>query len=93
MPDRPGGRWRQLRVPGLLTQSPAHLPRRVLLHRIRHRTTNDYGRTNDQRAEILKNLAGVEPLLRATCMHEIDAASPIEHVVAKLAMIGDSEEA
>jgi len=65
-------------------------PLDVLLRRIRTRTTNDYGKTKDDRAEILKNLAEVEPQLRATCTHEVDATSPIEQVVAKLAMIGEA---
>jgi hypothetical protein len=30
----------------------------------------------------------VEPLLRATCTHEIDATQPIGDVVAELVMIG-----
>ena len=63
-------------------------PAGVLLRRIRERTTNDYGKSHDQRAEILQNLAEVEPLLRATCTHEIDATRPIEHVVASLVTIG-----
>jgi dephospho-CoA kinase len=65
----------------------------ILLRRIRDRTTNDYGKTDDDRTEILENLVEVEPLLRATCTHEIDAASPIEQVVAALVAIGKSEEA
>jgi len=60
----------------------------VLLRRIRERTTNDYGKSRDQRAEILQHLAEVEPLLRATCTHEIDATRPIQQVVASLAAIG-----
>jgi dephospho-CoA kinase len=68
-------------------------PADVLLHRIRDRATNDYGKSNDERAEILRNLANVEPLLRVTCTHEIDATNPIEEVVAKLAMIGNGGDA
>jgi dephospho-CoA kinase len=30
----------------------------------------------------------VEPLLRATCTHELDATQPIEDVVAQLVLIG-----
>lgn len=67
-------------------------PADVLLRRVRERTTNDYGKTTDSRAEILKNLAEAEPLLRATCTHEIDATVPVEQVVAELALIGDSKE-
>ena len=37
------------------------------------------------------HLAEVEPLLRATCTHEIDATQPIERVVAELMAIGARE--
>ena len=60
----------------------------VLLERIESRTTNDYGKTADERDLILVHLAEVEPLLRATCTHEIDATQPIDDVVAELVVIG-----
>ena len=60
----------------------------VLLGRIESRTTNDYGKAAEERALILGHIAEVEPLLRATCTHEIDAAQPIGDVVAQLVEIG-----
>ena len=63
-------------------------PADVLLGRIEGRTTNDYGKTAEERDLILEHLAEVEPLLRATCTHEIDAAQPLEAVVAQLVAIG-----
>ena len=54
----------------------------------RARTTNDYGKTAEERELIRGHLADVEPLLRATCTHEIDATQPIEKVVAELVAIG-----
>ncbi len=60
----------------------------VLLRRIESRTTNDYGKTDDERALILSHVEEVEPLLRATCTHEIDAAQPIGDIVAQLVEIG-----
>jgi hypothetical protein len=36
---------------------------------------------------ILDDLANVEPLLRATCTHELDAARPLDDVVADLIAI------
>ncbi len=66
-------------------------PADVLLRRIDQRTTNPYGKRADQREEVLTNLAEVEPLLRATCTHEIDATQPVEQVVAELALIGSGE--
>jgi adenylate kinase family enzyme len=65
-------------------------PAEVLLRRIEHRTTNDYGKSAGERDLILGHLAEVEPLLRATCTHEIDASRPIEEVVAELEAIGTS---
>ena len=63
-------------------------PADVLLERIETRTTNEYGKTAGQRDLILMHLAEVEPLLRATCTHEVDAAKPIDDVVAELILIG-----
>jgi len=63
-------------------------PADVLLRRLESRTTNDYGKAAEERALILRQLAEVEPLLRATCTHEVDAAQPLEDVVARLVEIG-----
>jgi dephospho-CoA kinase len=63
-------------------------PADVLLGRIEGRTTNDYGKTAEERDLIQRPLAEVEPLLRATGTHEVDAAQPLEAVVAQLVAIG-----
>ena len=60
-------------------------PADILLARIAARTDNPYGKTPAERAEILANLAAVEPLLRATCTLEIDATAPLDDVVQQLA--------
>ena len=60
----------------------------VLLRRIESRTTNDFGKTVEQRERIISDHAYAEPLLRATCTHEIDATQPIAAVVAKLIAVG-----
>jgi broad-specificity NMP kinase len=60
----------------------------VLLRRIKSRTSNAYGKAAEERDLILGHLAEVEPLLRATCTHEIDATQPVEDVVAELVVIG-----
>jgi dephospho-CoA kinase len=65
-------------------------PADVLLARIESRSTNDYGKTADERALILSQLEEVEPLLRATCAHEIDATQPLEEIVRQLIEIGES---
>jgi adenylate kinase family enzyme len=60
----------------------------VLLDRVGARTTNDYGKAPGERDLVLRHLAEVEPLLRATCTHEIDATQPVDTVVAELISIG-----
>lgn len=68
-------------------------PTDVLLRRIESRITNNHGKSADERALVLEHLAEVEPLLRATCTHELDASRPLEEVVAQLAAIGGSDPA
>jgi dephospho-CoA kinase len=62
-------------------------PAGVLLERIATRTTNDFGKSDEERATILRDLAEVEPLVRATCTHELDATRPLDEVVAELVRI------
>jgi hypothetical protein len=63
-------------------------PVEVLLRRLETRTSSQYGKTVEERTLILSQVREVEPLLRATCTHELDASQPIGHVVAQLAEIG-----
>jgi dephospho-CoA kinase len=63
-------------------------PAEVLLGRIAARATNDYGKSPEDRELILTHLREVEPLLRATCTHEIDATLPPAEVVERLVEIG-----
>lgn len=63
-------------------------PADVLLERIERRTTNPYGKIRRERDLILRHLAEVEPLLRRTCTHEIDATQPLASVVEQLADLG-----
>jgi shikimate kinase len=67
-------------------------PAEVLLRRTATRTTNDYGKGDDDRDLILRHLAEIEPLLRATCTHEVDATQPVETVVDRLVAIGTATE-
>ena len=62
-------------------------PAEVILERIERRTTNDYGKTSAERALVLHHLESVEPRLRATCTHEVDASRPLEEVVDALSAI------
>jgi len=68
-------------------------PAGVLLSRMQRRTTNPYGKTEVQREPVLRHLAEVEPLLRQTCTHEIDAAQPLTDVVNQLAALGRDRSA
>jgi shikimate kinase len=63
-------------------------PASVLFSRIETRTTNPYGKTAAQRELVRRDLAEVEPRLRRTCTHEIDATQPLADVVTQLADLG-----
>ena len=65
-------------------------PADVLLERIATRTTNPYGKSSEDRELVLRHLAEVEPLLRATCTHEVDANQPLDSVVEQLVAIGNA---
>lgn len=68
-------------------------PAEVLLSRIASRTTNSYGRSPEQRQLVVHHLAEVEPLLRRTCTHEIDATQPLSRIVDQLAGLGRESSA
>lgn len=59
-------------------------PAEVLLNRIETRTTNNYGKSPEERELLLRHLAEVEPLLRRSCTHEIDATQPLTSIVDQL---------
>jgi shikimate kinase len=61
-------------------------PLPVLLHRVRTREGNPYGRSAADRDEIARNLRDVEPLLRAAATVELDAREPV-------AVLADAVEA
>ena len=62
-------------------------PKTVMLQRLADRTTNDYGKTAEERARILDDLTHVEPLLRRGATHEIDTRQPLTAVVDELERI------
>ena len=66
-------------------------PADALVERVSARTTNEYGKSREERELILDHLREVEPLLRATCTHEIDATLPPGAVVERLVEIGAGE--
>ena len=68
-------------------------PAEVIVSRIESRTTNSYGKRPGEREAILRDLALVEPRLRATCTHELDATHPIGQIVEALIIIGLTDDA
>ena len=65
-------------------------PLEVILERVADRTTNDYGKGPGELDLIRFHLVTVEPLLRATSTHELDASKPLDDVVDALVAIGKS---
>jgi broad-specificity NMP kinase len=65
-------------------------PVELLLARVEHRTINPYGKTELERAEIVADVAEIEPALRARCTHELDASRPLANVVADLVAIAEA---
>ncbi|HEY1176164.1 MAG TPA: AAA family ATPase [Phytomonospora sp.] len=63
-------------------------PAEVMLARIAARTNNPYGKSDAERAAVLRNLAEVEPLLRAGADVEIDTARPVAEVVEAVLAAG-----
>jgi len=64
-------------------------PLEVLLGRVEGRTTNEFGKTPEERERIRSDFAAFEHRLRATCTHELDATRPVDNLVAELIRIGD----
>jgi RNase adaptor protein for sRNA GlmZ degradation len=64
-------------------------PADVLLHRVATRRTNDYGKTDAERALILHEIDTIEPLLRAGATAEIDTRRPVGEVADLLESIVD----
>ena len=62
-------------------------PAGVIVDRIATRTTNDFGKSERERAIVLHDLGATEPLLRGGCTHEIDATQPIAAVVDQVLAI------
>jgi dephospho-CoA kinase len=62
-------------------------PAEVLLARIDARADNPYGKSDQERELVLRDLAEVEPLLRATASAELDATEPLDEVADRLEAI------
>jgi dephospho-CoA kinase len=59
-------------------------PPDVLIERLNARTTNPYGKTAEQQAEVLHNQRTVEPLLRNRATLELDATAPVGDLLTAL---------
>jgi adenylate kinase family enzyme len=59
-------------------------PAAVIVARLAARTNNPYGKDPAELAEILDNLATVEPLLRRRATLEVDTSAPVDQVVAAI---------
>ncbi|MGH8626057.1 MAG: AAA family ATPase [Gammaproteobacteria bacterium] len=59
-------------------------PREVLVERLRTRTSNQYGKRPEELADVLRYLDTVEPLLRQSASHEVDASAPMGEVLARV---------
>jgi broad-specificity NMP kinase len=77
------GRFRPRFAAVVLLSAPVD----VLLRRLADRTTNGFGKSDDERERVLADLAAVEPLLRATADAEIDTRAPVPEVADRLAAI------
>jgi dephospho-CoA kinase len=62
-------------------------PAEVLLARIDARSDNPYGKSDEERALVLRHLEEVEPLLRATATAELDATAPLPELADRLEAI------
>ncbi|WP_212807800.1 MULTISPECIES: shikimate kinase [unclassified Mycolicibacterium] len=62
-------------------------PTDIVLDRLRRRTNNPFGKSADERARILADIAEIEPLLRQSATHEIDTTRPLPEVVDALVAI------
>lgn len=62
-------------------------PEDVILERVSTRDTNDFGKSEPERARIVGDLASVEPLLRRGATAELDTRAPLEAVADELERI------
>jgi hypothetical protein len=60
------------------------VPRAVLIDRLRTRTANPYGRSDTELAQVLADLAEVEPLLRRSADLVLTTTAPLGQVADRL---------
>ena len=59
-------------------------PLDVMTERLRSRTNNPYGKSNDELTEVLGFTQTVEPALRRAADLEVDTSVPLDDVIAKI---------
>ena len=62
-------------------------PLDVLLERVRARETNDYGKSDAERAFVVEDVETVEPLLRRGATAELDTRRPVAELADELEAI------
>jgi dephospho-CoA kinase len=67
-------------------------PEDVILERVASRGSNDFGKAAEDRERIVRDLAEVEPLLRAGTTAEIDTRAPIREVADELERIASTAD-
>ena len=65
-------------------------PLGVPIERVSSRTTNPYGRTADEQAEIARYVQTVEPLLRRTATIELDGQASIDELACAVEELTDN---
>ena len=68
-------------------------PVEVLLERVATRTNNPYGRAPEQRADIRRYVADVEPLLRQSATLELDGRRPVAELADVLEELIEGDRA
>lgn len=66
-------------------------PLAVILERVTTRESNDFGKTDDEREKIARDLDEFEPLLRAGATNEIDTQASLGQVADELERIAKTE--
>ena len=68
-------------------------PESVTVRRLAERTSNSYGKRDDEVAEVLRYKVTIEPLLRRGATAEIDTSIALREVVAKVVEIAMNPKA
>jgi hypothetical protein len=67
-------------------------PKPVILTRLRERSSNTYGKSDEEQEQVLRDLREFEPLLRCTADATIDTTAPLPVVVDRILTAVDPSE-